>query len=322
MNDMNGKWALVTGASSELEIEFATLLAERNANLILAARRTAPMEKLAEQLRQKHCVEIVVEGTDLSVPGAGAELKARLDKRGIAVDVLVNNAGFGLFGDFVSQPIQKILGMLQLNMLAVTELTHLFAADMVKRRTGHILLVASILGYEPTPGYAAYGASKGYVLLLGEALHAELKPHGVNVTVLSPGAGLDLFRSRVRPKGHSRASNANDGAQACGENRDCRLASTSFHRHSRSHEQARCFFFSVHSSADARPDHATSPVRLRRITARKTDWKSCPIERAAHFRHRHCPSVGPEIRNLWPQFKQNCALELLCEKRAREETPP
>jgi len=126
MNDMNGKWALVTGASSGLGIEFATLLAERNANLILAARRTAPMEKLAVQLRQKHCVEVVVEGTDLSGPGAGAELKARLDKRGIAVDVLVNNAGFGLFGDFLSQPIQKVLGMLQLNMLAVTELTHLF----------------------------------------------------------------------------------------------------------------------------------------------------------------------------------------------------
>jgi uncharacterized protein len=92
-----------------------------------------------------------------------------------------------LFGEFVRQPIQNLLGMLQLNMLAVTELAHLFAADMVQRRTGHILLVASSLGYEATPGYAAYGASKGYVLLLGEALHAELKPHGVNVTVLSPG---------------------------------------------------------------------------------------------------------------------------------------
>ena len=193
MDNVNGKWALVTGASSGFGIEFATLLAERNANLILAARRTQPMEELAQQLRQKHGVQVVVEGIDLSVPGAGTELKARLDERGIAVDVLVNNAGFGLFGDFVSQPIQKVLGMLQLNMLAVTELTHLFAADMVKRRTGHILLVASSLGYEATPGYAAYGASKGYVLLLGEALHAELKPHGVNVTVLSPGPASTSF---------------------------------------------------------------------------------------------------------------------------------
>jgi uncharacterized protein len=98
-----------------------------------------------------------------------------------------------LFGEFVRQPIQNLLGMLQLNMLAVTELAHLFAADMVQRRTGHILLVASSLGYEATPGYAAYGASKGYVLLLGEALHAELKPHGVNVTVLSPGPTSTSF---------------------------------------------------------------------------------------------------------------------------------
>jgi short-subunit dehydrogenase len=193
MNAIDGKWALVTGASSGFGVEFATLLAERNANLILTARRTEPMEKLAGELRQKHRVNVVVEAIDLSVPGAGAELKTRLDKQGIAVDILVNNAGFGLFADFVRQPVQKILGMLQLNILAVTELTHLFASDMAKRRTGHILLVASSLGYEATPGYAAYGASKGYVLLLGEALHAELKPHGVNVTVLSPGPSLTSF---------------------------------------------------------------------------------------------------------------------------------
>jgi uncharacterized protein len=134
-----------------------------------------------------------VNGKWALVTGARADLKTRLDKQGIAVDVLVNNAGFGLFGDFVNQPIQDILGMLQLNMLAVTELTHLIAADMVKRRTGLILLVASSLGYEATPGYAAYGASKGYVLLLGEALHAELKQYGVNVTVLSPGPASTSF---------------------------------------------------------------------------------------------------------------------------------
>ena len=193
MKEIDGKWALVTGASSGFGIEFASLLAERKANLILAARRTEPMEKLAEQLRQRHRVNVVVEGVDLSVPGAGAKLKARLDKQSVVVDILVNNAGFGLFGDFVSQPIEQVLAMLRLNMLAVTELTHLFASDMVKRRTGHILLVASSLGYEATPGYAAYGASKGYVLLLGEALHAELKPHGVNVTVLSPGPASTTF---------------------------------------------------------------------------------------------------------------------------------
>jgi uncharacterized protein len=112
MDNLNGKWALVTGASSGFGIEFATLLAEQNANLILAARRTGPMTKLAQQLRQKHNVTVVVEGIDLSVVGAGAELKSRLDRRGITVDVLVNNAGCGLYGNFVDQPLEKILGLL------------------------------------------------------------------------------------------------------------------------------------------------------------------------------------------------------------------
>ena len=193
MDNVSGKWALVTGASSGFGVEFATLLAKRHANLVLAARRTEPMERLAAELRQKHRVDVLVEGIDLSLAGAGAELKSRLDTRSITVDILVNNAGYGLYGTFVDQPLHRVLDMLQLNILALTELTHVFAADMVKRRTGHILLMASLLGYQAVPGYAAYSASKGYVLLFGEALHAELKPHGVAVTVLSPGATSTSF---------------------------------------------------------------------------------------------------------------------------------
>ena len=193
MDNVSGKWALVTGASSGFGVEFATLLAERNANLVLVARRREPMEKLAEKLQQKRRVNVVVEGMDLAVSGAGAELKSRLDSRGLTIDVLVNNAGYGLYGSFVDQPLQKTLDMLQLNMLAVTELTHVFANDMRQRRTGHILLIASLLGYQATPGYAAYAASKAYVLLFGEALHAELKPYGIGVTVLSPGPSATSF---------------------------------------------------------------------------------------------------------------------------------
>ena len=104
-----------------------------------------------------------------------------------------NNAGYGAYGNFVEQSLQRLLDMLQLNMITLTELTHIFAADMVRRRTGHILLIASLLGYQAVPGYAAYAASKGYVLLFGEALHAELKPYGVGVTVLCPGATSTSF---------------------------------------------------------------------------------------------------------------------------------
>jgi uncharacterized protein len=171
MDNVSGKWALVTGASSGFGVEFANLLAQRKANLMLTARRTEPMERLAEQLRQGTGVTVVVEGIDLSEAGAARELKSRLDKRGIAGDVLVNNAGYGLYGEFVDQPLQKTLDMLQVDLVALTELTHIFAAEMIKRRSGHILLIASLLGYQAVPGYAAYAASNGYVLLFGEALH-------------------------------------------------------------------------------------------------------------------------------------------------------
>jgi uncharacterized protein len=194
MDKVVGKWALITGASSGFGVEFAKLLAEQKANLVLAARRAEPMQRLAEQLKEKHHVNVVVEAIDLSLPGASVDLKTHLDRRGIAVDVLVNNAGYGLYGSFVEQPLEKIIEMLHLNMIALTELTHIFASDMVqRRRTGHILLVASLLGYQATPGYAAYAATKAYVLLLGEALHAELKNTNVGVTVVSPGPTATSF---------------------------------------------------------------------------------------------------------------------------------
>ena len=193
MADFNNRWALVTGASSGFGVQFARLLAERKANLVLVARRTEPMEALAKELRHRHAVQVVVEGMDLARTGAAADLKSRLDARGIAVEVLVNNAGYGLYGAFLDQPLGKITDMLQLNMITVTELTHVFAQDMVQRRSGHILLTASLLGYQAVPGFAAYAATKAYVLLLGEALHQELEPHGVSVTALCPGSSETSF---------------------------------------------------------------------------------------------------------------------------------
>ena len=193
MDTLKNKWALVTGASSGFGVEFAHVLAERGANLILAARRTEPMDQLAQQLRTQYKVNVMIEGIDLGHYGAGINLKKRLDERGIAVDILINNAGFGLFGKFLEQPLSKTLEMLQLNMLNLTELTHIFATDMVQRGAGHILLVSSIGAYQATPTYAAYSASKAYVLLFGEALNTELAPHNVKVSVLSPGVTATNF---------------------------------------------------------------------------------------------------------------------------------
>jgi len=193
MKNLQGKWALVTGASSGLGIEFAKLFAERNANLVLVARRTEPMEQLAEALRKEQSVRVLVIGMDLSRPGSAAELKAQLDARGIGIEILVNNAGFGVYGEFLDQSVEKITEMLRLNIMTLTELTHVFGQEMAYRGRGQILLVASVLGYQAVPGYAAYAASKGYVLLLGEALHQELAPRGVSVTTVSPGKTATAF---------------------------------------------------------------------------------------------------------------------------------
>ena len=193
MKNLQGKWALVTGASSGLGVEFAKLFAERNANLVLVARRTEPMEQLADALRKAQSVQVLVIGSDLSRPRAAAELKAQLDAHGIGIEVLVNNAGFGAYGEFLDQSVEKMTEMIRLNIMSLTELTHIFGQEMANRGHGHILLVASVLGYQAVPGYAAYAASEGYVLLLGEALHHELAPRGVAVTTVSPGKTATAF---------------------------------------------------------------------------------------------------------------------------------
>jgi hypothetical protein len=193
MENLRNKWSLITGASSGFGVQFAKLLAARKSNLVLAARRAEPMERLGGELRQKHSVDIAIEGIDLARQGAGSELKSRLDARSVSIDILVNNAGYGWYGSFIEQPLETIREMLQLNVTTLTELTHLFAADMIERKTGHILLIASLLGYQAVPGYAVYAATKAYVLLLGEALHHELEPHGVAVTALCPGPAATSF---------------------------------------------------------------------------------------------------------------------------------
>lgn len=193
MKNLQGKWVLVTGASSGIGVEFAKLFAERNTNLVLVARRTGPMEQLAEELRKAQSVEVLVIGMDLSRTGSAAELKEQLDARGIGIEVLVNNAGFGVYGEFLDQSVEKISEMMRLNIMTVTELTYIFGQEMVNRGRGQILLVASVLGYQAVPGYAAYAASKAYVLHLGEALHQELAPHGVSVTTVSPGTTATAF---------------------------------------------------------------------------------------------------------------------------------
>jgi short-subunit dehydrogenase len=144
------------------------------------------MRKLAAQLSADTGVTVHVEPLDLGRPGAAAELIARLDQQGLAPDILVNNAGFGMNERFTEHSPERLTEMLTLNIVTLTELTHILGRRMLARGAGHILLVASLAAYAPSPMLAAYAASKAYILSLGEALNIEMGP-AVGVTVLSPG---------------------------------------------------------------------------------------------------------------------------------------
>lgn len=182
----NNRTALVTGASSGLGVAFVRELAKRGFDIALTARSLAPMEQLAEEISQTHGITATVHPQDLSEPGSAAALVAQLDAQGVAPEVLVNNAAFGLHGAFVAYDPAKLTAMLQLNMVSVAELTQLLGKRMWQGGRGHILLTGSGAAFQPTPSMAGYGATKAFLLSLGEALHVELAPK-VGVTVVSPG---------------------------------------------------------------------------------------------------------------------------------------
>lgn len=182
-----GKTALVTGASSGLGVDFAAELAQRGCKLVLVARREDRLKQVQQTLHERHGVEVIAVTLDLAQPDAPKALYDLLRQQKLQVDVLVNNAGAGVFGAEVGIPWARTAEMLQLDVLALTQLTKLFAADMVARGSGYILQVASLAGFQPTPGYAAYAAAKAYVLNYSHALAHELRGSGVSCTVISPG---------------------------------------------------------------------------------------------------------------------------------------
>jgi uncharacterized protein len=194
-HELSNQAALITGASSGLGADFARQLASRGAGLILVARREAQLCAVAAEITQKYEVPVQTIALDLSRPGASQVLYNQLRRQGIQVDVLVNNAGFGVFGDFAAVPWECEEAMLELNIVALTHLTKLFVVDMLERNSGYILQVASIGAFQPTPTYASYSAAKAYVLHMSEALNYELRHSGVSVTVISPGAtATEFFR--------------------------------------------------------------------------------------------------------------------------------
>jgi short-subunit dehydrogenase len=200
MATTHDSWVLITGASSGFGEEFARQYAKEGHSLVLVARRLDRLQTLAEALRQKYRIEVIVEQVDLSVIEEVTHLYQRLRERGIAIDTLINNAGHGLQGSFVDCQLDEALAMVQLDVASLTAVTHIFAQDMRKRGRGKILLVASLLAYLGLENFAVYAAAKAYVLRLGEALHRELKRDGITVTTLCPGMSDTGFAAAARQK--------------------------------------------------------------------------------------------------------------------------
>jgi short-subunit dehydrogenase len=191
------RYAVVTGASSGIGRELAAILAREGYALVLVARRTEPMQALAEQLKQAHGTQCVVVGADLGKPEGVATVVREVKERGLEVEVLVNNAGFGLAGKFEELPAEQQAGMIDLNVRALTVLTRELVPGMVARRRGYVLNVASTAAFQPGPLMAVYYASKAYVLSFSTALYDELRGQGVKVTALCPGYTETEFSARA-----------------------------------------------------------------------------------------------------------------------------
>jgi uncharacterized protein len=192
--DLAGKWALVTGASSGLGVDFARQLAQMGCNLILVARREELLQEVAAEVAGQYGVQAEVIALDLAQPEAPQQLYDRLQADGKQVNVLINNAGYGLYGEFLSLDWERERDMLQLDIITVVHLTKLFLRDMVARDFGYILQMSSIGAYTPAPLYATYSAAKAFVLNFSEAVNYELRKTGVKITAVSAGVTRTAFR--------------------------------------------------------------------------------------------------------------------------------
>jgi short-subunit dehydrogenase len=189
--------ALITGASSGIGYELAKLFARDRYNLVLVARSGAKLRQFAEELQRQFGITAQAIATDLSLPEAPQQLTDSLRTQGIAIDVLINNAAYGKYGDFAEMTPEDIAGQLQLNIAALTNLTRLLLPSMVERRSGRILNVASTAGFQAGPFMAVYYASKAYVISFSEAIASELMEAGVSVTCLCPGPTDTGFQGRA-----------------------------------------------------------------------------------------------------------------------------
>jgi hypothetical protein len=191
----SGKWALITGASAGIGVAFAQELAFGGTNLVLTARRKDRLEALAQRLTTNYKVRTEVFAADLADPAAPEKIFAFTKEKGIEIELLINNAGFGQYGEFPSIDAQRLLDMVQVNCSAVVHLTRLFLPQMIARRRGDVLILASTASFQAVPYISTYAATKAFDLLFAEGLAEEMKPYGIRVCGLCPGSTESEFHA-------------------------------------------------------------------------------------------------------------------------------
>lgn len=187
-----GKYAIITGASAGIGKEFAYICAERGLNLIIVARREDKLREIATDLSLKFNVDCIPFQKDLTSDYSYKEIFELTKKHDIGL--LINNAGFGYYGKFINQKVEKLENMIRLNIFTFAMLSRVFAEYFIKKGRGGMILVSSLAAFQPTAGMALYGATKGFELLLGEALFEEIKGRNVDLTILCPGATVTEFQ--------------------------------------------------------------------------------------------------------------------------------
>ncbi len=190
------KTALITGASSGIGLELAKLMAQDYERLVLVARDEKKLQEVAKALEGDYGIHVVVLAQDLAKPGSAQEVFEYCQQHHLAVETLVNNAGFGLYGEFSTTNLQTEQEMIQVNVIALTELTKYFLSHFLKQNNGKILNVASTAAFQAGPLMAVYYATKAYVLSFSEALAEEVRKTGVSVTALCPGPTATRFAQR------------------------------------------------------------------------------------------------------------------------------
>jgi short-subunit dehydrogenase len=193
--------ALITGASSGIGLELARIHASKGRDLVIVARRIAELNKLKTELEDQYSVKVVVVEMDLMLPMAAKDLFKLLENKQIEIDYLFNNAGLGGYGRFHERSLTKELEMIQLNIIVLTELTHLILPGMISRKKGKILNTASSAGFMPGPLQAVYFATKAFVVSFSQGIAQELKGENVSVTALCPGPVKTGFEEAAGMKG-------------------------------------------------------------------------------------------------------------------------